>query len=646
MRPLTLRPSAILLLALAGCTQHEANMPSSASAPVSPEESADASVAVADAALSPHRTARLQTSNSEYTYGSAPTTDRPAVIHSAPVAAAAPAPPQIQYGPRTGIDFEGLDEVSEDSAMIGPAPRGDLARMKSSARSRESFGGVGSRGSGIGGGGSVSGMGNYAGGTAFSAPSASQRAPLPAPAAQQPNTEDYTNYGFGGLTLTADDRLSTFSVDVDTASYAIARRKLNNGQLPPISAVRVEEFVNAMPFTYAPPADGAPFAVHMEAAPSPFAGNHHVLRIGVKGKEIDASERKPVRLTFLVDTSGSMQSPDKIQMAKRSLHFLVDQLNEEDSVALATYAGSVSKVLGPTSLSEKARVHAAIENLTAGGSTAMNSGIDLAYRMARESYVPGAENRVIVLSDGDANVGPSTHQDILKTIRRSAEQGITLSTIGFGMGNYKDTMMEQLANKGDGNYFYIDQFAEAQKVFGEKLAGTIQTIARDVKIQVEFNPAAVTSYRLLGYENRDIADKDFRNDVVDAGEVGSGHTITALYDVVLNPTVQGESLATVRIRNKKPGPDSPAVEWSTPFTADALAPDFSSASKDLRIALGVASFAELLRGSPYANEVTYAALWNLVNEAARSGVSEDTELLGLVAMAARLSGEGGLVAMP
>ena len=266
--------------------------------------------------------------------------------------------------------------------------------------------------------------------------------------------------------------------------------------------------------------------------------------------------------------------------------------------------------------------------------------------MARQSYLPGAENRVIVLSDGDANVGPSTHQDILKTIRQSAEQGITLSTIGFGMGNYKDTMMAQLANKGDGNYFYIDQFAEAQKVFGQKLAGTIQTIARDVKIQVEFNPSAVTSYRLLGYENRNIADKDFRNDAVDAGEVGSGHTVTALYDVVLSSNATDGNLATVRIRNKKPGPDSPAVEWSTPFAADSLATDFASSSRELRMAVGAASFAELLRGSPYAGEMTYAALWNLVNEATRPDVSEDTELLGLVATAARLSGEGGLVAMP
>jgi Ca-activated chloride channel family protein len=637
MNPRIFSPSAILLLALAGCTQHQGvivdRVESPAADPAPPAEPATAQVATP-----PANEGQLQTSTSDYSFGAAPTSDRPAVIHSAPVASAAQR--ETKATERFVAEDESRDksmsydmDFESDTLMSAPMDRRASVR-KRSGRGGGSIGGMAPlSGSGIGGGGSAAfGMAR------------SQRAP--APVAQQPNTEDYTNYGIGGLTLTVDDRLSTFSVDVDTASYAISRRKLNNGQLPPTAAVRVEEFVNAFPFSYAPPTDGAPFAVHMEAAPSPFAGGHHVLRIGVKGKEIDASERKPVRLTFLVDTSGSMQSPDKIQLAKRSLHFLVDQLNEDDSVALATYAGSVSKVLGPTSLREKARVHAAIENLTAGGSTAMNSGIDLAYRMARESFVPGAENRVIVLSDGDANVGPSTHQDILKTIRRSAEQGITLSTIGFGMGNYKDTMMEQLANKGDGNYFYIDQFAEAQKVFGQKLAGTLQTIARDVKIQVEFNPAAVTSYRLLGYENRDIADRDFRNDKVDAGEVGSGHTITALYDVVLNPSVQGESLATVRIRNKKPGPDSPAVEWSTPFTTDALVADFSSASKDLRIALGAASFAELLRGSPYANEMTYAALWNLVNEAARSGVSEDTELLGLVAMAARLSGEGGVVAMP
>ncbi len=640
MNPRIFSPSAILLLALAGCTQHQSGIVDLVEAPAADPDADPAppsEPATAQVATPPANEGQLQASTSDYSYGAAPTSDRPAVIHSAPVATVAQRETKVYE--RFDSEDESRDKSSSyDMDFAAEAPMAVPMDGMAVARKRSGRGG-----------GSIGGMAGMRTRSSNSGSAAFDMAPpqrSPAPVAQQPNTEDYTNYGIGGLTLTVDDRLSTFSVDVDTASYAIARRKLNNGQLPPTAAVRLEEFVNALPFTYAPPADGAPFAVHMEAAPSPFAGGHHVLRIGVKGKEIDASERKPVRLTFLVDTSGSMQSPDKIQLAKRSLHFLVDQLNEDDSVALATYAGSVSKVLGPTSLNEKARVHAAIENLTAGGSTAMNSGIDLAYRMARQSYVPGAENRVIVLSDGDANVGPSTHQDILKTIRRSAEQGITLSTIGFGMGNYKDTMMEQLANKGDGNYFYIDQFAEAQKVFGQKLAGTIQTIARDVKIQVEFNPSAVTSYRLLGYENRDIADKDFRNDKVDAGEVGSGHTITALYDVVLNPSLQGESLATVRIRNKKPGPDSPAVEWSTPFRADALAPDFASASKDLRIALGAASFAELLRGSPYANEMTYAALWNLVNEAARSGVSEDTELLGLVAMAARLSGEGGLVAMP
>jgi Ca-activated chloride channel family protein len=464
---------------------------------------------------------------------------------------------------------------------------------------------------------------------------------------ESPNTEAFTHYGVNDMTLVEGDRFSTFSVDVDTASYSIARRKLREGWMPQTASVRVEEFVNSMDYDYEAPDwgsnDGAPFAVHMESAPSPWQGNHHVLRVGVQGKEIPAGARKPVHLTFLVDTSGSMSSADKLGLAKGALHELVGNLGEEDTVAIATYAGESRVVLEPTSALRQASIHRAIEELSSGGGTHMDSGMNLAYQLASESYLHGAENRVVVLSDGDANIGRTTHEEILRTVQHHAEEGITLTTVGFGMGNYKDTMMEQLANKGDGNYFYVDSMAEAEKVFGEDLSGTITTIAKDVKIQVEFNPEAVIAYRLIGYENRDIADKDFRNDRVDAGEIGSGHAVTALYDVVLKDDAPSMELATVRLRAKKPGPDSAAKEWATVMDGELMHAELASSSQDFRIALAAASFAELLRGSPYMVEVSYADVWNLANGATRS-TDEDTELLGLIATAAQLSGERGPLA--
>ena len=453
------------------------------------------------------------------------------------------------------------------------------------------------------------------------------------------NSESYEHPGINDLTLTRRDALSTFSIDVDTASYTIARRKLLDGYMPPTASVRVEEFVNYFPYSYVQPTGDAPFAVNMEAAPNPFEPRHHVLRIGVQGDELSADERKPVRLTFLVDVSGSMSSADKLGLAKRSLHLLVDQLDAEDSVALGTYAGATQMILDATPATHKDAIHAAIESLSSGGGTAMSSGIDMAYDMAQRAYVPGAENRVVVLSDGDANIGPSSHQEILKQIRHHADEGITLTTIGLGMGNYKDTMMEQLANDGDGNYFYIDSMSEARKVFMQDLSGTIQTIARDVKIQVEFDPDTVYAYRLIGYENRDIADKDFRNDKVDAGEVGSGHRVTALYDVVLNDDYDGGPLATVRLRNKPPGPDAPAEEWLTEFPEELLQASFADASSSFRLAFSAAMFAELLRDSPYSAELSYREVRELAADAADG--KEAFELVELIETAGKLAGERG-----
>jgi Ca-activated chloride channel family protein len=456
-------------------------------------------------------------------------------------------------------------------------------------------------------------------------------------------SEDYTDYGVGEMFLVENDALSTFSVDVDTASYAISRRKLNSGGLPPQASVRVEEFVNAFDYSYAPPRDGRPFSVQMEALANPEVGNHHILRVGVQGREL-VGERKPVHLTFLVDVSGSMSSPDKLGLAKRALHELVDNLGVEDTVALATYAGTERIVLEPTYTTQKKTIHDAIEGLRNGGGTSMGSGMELAYRMASEMYLHGAENRVIVLSDGDANIGRTSHDEILSTIEHYAEEGITLTTVGLGMGNYKDTMMEQLANKGDGNYFYIDSFKEAQKVFGQDLSGTIQTIAKDVKIQVEFDPDAVHAYRLIGYENRDIADEDFRNDQVDAGEVGSGHQVTALYDVVLKDDAgPKDTIATVRLRAKNPGPDRPAKEYTWAVPVGEIHGVFADASRDSRSAWAVATFAEKLRGSPHAAEIAYTDIYRYA-AGATDGSDDHRELLQLIDRAAQLSGEGSPVA--
>jgi Ca-activated chloride channel homolog len=447
------------------------------------------------------------------------------------------------------------------------------------------------------------------------------------------NTEEYKDYGIRQWTFTKDDHLSTFAADVDTGSYTIARRKIIEGTLPPPSSVRVEEFINYFRYEYPAPKTGA-FNVSMEAAPSPFERNLHVLRIGIKGLEATGKNRKALHLTFLVDSSGSMQSEDKMGLIKRALRFLVDQLKEGDTVALCTYAGSTREVLLPTGMKDRAKIHEAIESLTAGGSTAMASGLELAYKSAYQNIKNGV-NRVIVLSDGDANVGRTGHGDMLASIKKYAEEGITLSTIGFGMGNYKDEKMEQLANKGNGNYFYIDSFSEAKRVFGQNLSGTMQVIAKDVKIQVDFDPALVKKYRLVGYENRDIADEDFRNDKVDAGEIGSGHTVTALYELEI--TDPSKSFATVRIRWKEPD-GVKAAEKAFPVEPSMVKTSFDQTSFDLKRAIAAAALAENLRKSPFAESWTMTKAKELAQKALRKENAEEMELIQLTEKTAQLMG--------
>jgi Ca-activated chloride channel family protein len=454
----------------------------------------------------------------------------------------------------------------------------------------------------------------------------------------------HTDHGVNPFTITTEDRLSTFSIDVDTASYTLARRALQSRQLPQQASVRVEEFVNYFDYdSYSGPSDDTPFAVHMEAMPDPFRQGRHILRVGVQGKDVDRSQREAVHLTFLVDVSGSMSSADKLGMAKKALHMMVDQLREDDTVALATYAGRTARVLEPTTALNKREIHAAIENLSAGGSTAMSSGIDIAYDMAAQSFQEGHENRVVVLSDGDANVGRTSWDDMLSQIKGHADRGITLSTIGLGTGNYRDTLMEQLANKGDGNNFYIDSQAQAQRVFVEELPGTMVTIARDVKIQVEFHPESVKAYRLIGYENRAIADRDFRNDRVDAGEIGANHNVTALYEVILADNYDSE-LATVRMRWEAPGADKAASERAYVFPEQALRESTALTSKDTRIAYAAGTFAEILRGSPHVSELDLDSLMAFTKDSLRSGEKDDLELLSLMKQARALGAGAQAVA--
>ncbi|HHO53670.1 MAG TPA: DUF3520 domain-containing protein, partial [Deltaproteobacteria bacterium] len=441
--------------------------------------------------------------------------------------------------------------------------------------------------------------------------------------------KDWRHVGFNPVELASDDFLSTFSIDVDTGSYTQARRMIHEGTVPPPRSVRTEEFVNYLDYVYPQPDEGQPFSITLEAAPHPWIAGHQILRIGIQGDRLTRSERPSMHLTFLVDTSCSMTSDDKLPLAKAALHHLVENLRPDDTVALASYAGHTAKLLDPTPAASAPTIHRAIDGLSSGGGTAMADGMRLAYDMARAAHVDGEESRVLVLSDGDANIGQASPTQILDTLAHHAGQGITLSTVGFGAGNYRDTMMEQLADRGDGNYVYIDSQQEAERVFGEDIGATLQTIARDVKIQVQFDPDSVLAYRLLGYENREIADADFRNDEVDAGEVGAGHSVTALYDVVLRDDPPGD-IATVRIRYRPPGADRAAQEIAVRLPTAALHPSIEDASRDLRLALGCASFAEKLRGAREVEEISYAQIAGLVRQGLRSDTERDDELLELI----------------
>ena len=428
------------------------------------------------------------------------------------------------------------------------------------------------------------------------------------------------------FTLTSEDNLSTFAVDVDTASYTLFRRSVNGGSLPPKDSVRVEEWVNYFKYRLPAPTEGD-FRVDLEGAPSPFTQGRHLVKVGLQGRKIGKSQRKPTHLVFLADTSGSMNAQDKLPLAQQAMKLMVDGLNEEDTVALVTYAGSVREVLPPTPASQRQKLFEAIDALTSGGGTAMGDGLKTAYAHAVKKAGPDTVARVVVLTDGDTNLGQfQTADAMLESVRGYVQEGVTLSTIGFGMGNYRDDLMERLANKGNGNCFYIDSEKEARRVFQEQLAGTLEVIAKDVKVQVEFDKQAVRGYRLVGYENRAIADKDFRNDKVDAGEIGAGHTVTALYEVEL--TGEGTKVATVRVRAKTPS-GSEAAEQSFAFPREQLHRKLTDASADLRFATAVAGTADMLRGAPQASDWSLAVAEDLA-QGAVDGMEDREEFVSLL----------------
>jgi secreted protein with Ig-like and vWFA domain len=464
-----------------------------------------------------------------------------------------------------------------------------------------------------------------------------------APARPESTAEDYAAVPENPFKPVATDNLSTFSIDVDTASYANVRRFLNQGQRPPQAAVRLEELVNYFRYDYPQPAADKPFSVSVDIAECPWQPAHRLARIGLKGREIAGAQRPQSNFVFLIDVSGSMNEPNKLPLVQQSLHLLASQLSDKDRVAMVTYAGQSGLALDSTPGTERAKLAAAIDRLAAGGSTNGASGIQLAYDVAQQNFVREGVNRVLLATDGDFNVGVTTRDALEKLITDRAKGGVFLSVLGYGMGNLKDSTMEMLADRGNGNYAYIDSLGEARKVLGEEMNATLVTIAKDVKIQVDFNPLQVRSYRLLGYENRSLAREDFNDDTKDAGEIGAGHTVTALYELVpvgappdvppvdtskyavptpaapqpaaLDPALARETL-TVKLRYKEPDGTAshlievPVIDKETRFV---------EAPADFKFAAGVTLFGMLLKDSAHKG----SGSWEQVRQLAIDGKGPD-----------------------
>ncbi len=457
------------------------------------------------------------------------------------------------------------------------------------------------------------------------------------PPIETPDGMNFQANGSNPFVDTEDDRLSTFGLEHDTGSYTIVRGYLNGGRLPPAEAVRVEEFVNYFDYGYIKPAID-PFSITMDAAPSRYGAdlaNCYLLRVGLQAREIPAADRKPAVLTFVIDVSGSMSGEERLGLVQRGLKLLVEQLREGDKVGIAVFGSRGYQYMEYKDAWQKDEILAAIDRLSTEGSTNAEEGLKVGYQMATAAYKEGWTNRVILCSDGVANVGATQAEKILNTIVEHRRKGITLSTLGFGMGNYNDTLMEQLGDKGDGHYAYVDSIEEAKRIFVDNLTGALEVVGRDVKIQIEFNPDVVKSYRLLGYVNRDIKDEDFRNDKVDGGEISAGHAATALYEIKLYEGRTGPiGYATIRYKEDE---RYEALEISQEVFTTQVASNWESADKGLRLAGNVAEFAEILGKGFYAkNGSLEAVLQDLRNLQQEFRNDKVDELIELVAKAAEL----------
>ena len=470
---------------------------------------------------------------------------------------------------------------------------------------------------------------------------------------QYHNTEEYATIHENGFKKVLDNALSTFSIDVDAASYSNMRRFINNDQLPPKDAVRIEEMINYFNYDYENPTGKDPFSINTEVARAPWNEKHLIAQIGLQGKKIELDNLPASNIVFLLDVSGSMSAPNKLPLLKSAFKLLVNELRPQDKVSIVVYAGAAGLVLEPTDGNDKKKIMEALDKLQAGGSTAGGAGIELAYRAAKENFVEGGNNRVVLATDGDFNVGASSNASMERLIEEKRNEGVFLTVLGFGMGNYKDSKMEILADKGNGNYAYIDNMKEAKKVLVNEFGGTMFTIAKDVKIQVEFNPAVVQAYRLIGYENRLLNDEDFNDDKKDAGELGSGHTVTALYEIIpvgvksefvkdIDPlkyqsndqkvTSSADELFTVKFRYKEP--DGTKSKLITKVVENEI----RKSSDNLDWSMAVAGFGVLLRDSEYKNDLNYADVLSMAKSAkGKDEYGYRAEFIELVDLASRMN---------
>lgn len=474
----------------------------------------------------------------------------------------------------------------------------------------------------------------------------------------RPSNESYKKIDENGFKSPWKNPYSTLSIDVDAASYSNVRRFINAGQLPPKDAVKIEEMINYFNYDYQSPRGKHPFGVEHEVSQAPWNEDHQLVHVGIQGERIEMDNLPASNIVFLIDVSGSMSDYNKLPLLKKSFKLLINELRPQDRVAMVVYAGAAGEVLASTPGNEKRKMLRALNKLNAGGSTAGGAGIKLAYKIAKENFIEGGNNRVILATDGDFNVGASSDDDMEDLIEQQRKSGVFLTVLGYGMGNYKDSKMEVLADKGNGNHAYIDNILEAKKVLVKEFGGTLFTIAKDVKIQVEFNPATVQAYRLIGYENRRLNDEDFNNDKKDAGELGSGHSVTALYEIIpvgvkssfkplddlkyrqkekIELSGNTSDLMTVKLRYKKPDQDK-SIYLDTVIKSDAI--EVGRTSDNFRWSAAVAGFGMLLRGSDYSNDLDFDDVIRLAKSS--RGKDEEgyrAELIKLVEMA-ELLGEG------